>query len=215
MVNVVLVFGVVFFMMIVVDEVVGFVVLVDVLLINLGILDEVCWIVILIVMEVVRNVGKFVIVDLVFVDCFVLCFVFVCYIMMFLFFMVWINEVEMVVFYLECGDVEDLIVVGMVFVVIGLEDKIESWGEDYWLCNGYFLMVWVMVMGCVGGVVLVVFLSMENDMVLVVVCGFFVFNIVGEIVVEWFGGLGMFVFEFLDVFYGLMLNDIQCCFKMV
>ncbi|MCV0426994.1 MAG: hydroxyethylthiazole kinase [Roseibium sp.] len=195
------------------EEVAGFAASTDALLVNLGTLDDARRQAIPVAIEAAKKAGKPVSIDPVFVDRSPLRCAFAQELMAFKPDLVRLNEPELEALFPERTKAEAAIANGAVLTVTGVEDKIESKGEDYRLRNGHPLMARVSATGCAGGAVVAAFASVEPDTALAAACGLSVFNIAGEMAAAQAGGPGSLVPELLDALYSMTSRDIETRLK--
>ncbi|MEM9630926.1 MAG: hydroxyethylthiazole kinase [Pseudomonadota bacterium] len=211
--NTLLALGAVPSMTIAKDEVAGFAESADALLVNLGTLDESRREAIPVAIKAAKAAGRPVSIDPVFVNRSPVRCAFARKLMAFNPDLLRLNEAEMAALFPHRSEVEETISSGTVLAVTGVEDKIESQGEDFRLRNGHPLMARVTATGCAGGAVLAAFACVEADTALAAACGLSVFNIAGEMAASRAGGPGSLVPELLDALYSITANDIEMRLK--
>lgn len=211
--NVLLAIGAVPSMTISREEIAGFASSSDALLINLGTLDEARREAIPVAIEAAKAAGRPVSIDPVFVNRSEIRRDYARGLMGLKPDLVRLNEAELEALFPNRSDVDALIASGTVLAVTGVEDKVESSGEDFRLQNGHPLLARVTATGCAGGAVLSAFASVETDTALAAACGLSVFNIAGEMAAEQARGPGSLVPELLDALYGMTSRDIEIRLK--
>ena len=195
------------------DEVAGFAASSDALLVNLGTLDEARRDAIPVAIDAAKEARKPVSIDPVFVNRSPVRCSFAKTLLAYRPDILRLNELELQALFSDRSEAEAAIASGTVLAVTGVEDKIESPGEDYRLRNGHPLMARVTATGCAGGAVIAAFASVEQDTALAAACGLSVFNIAGEMAAAQAGGPGSLVPELLDALYSMTSRDIETRLK--
>lgn len=201
--NVLLALGAVPSMTIAPEEVAGFAISADAVLINLGTLDDTRKQAIPLALDAAQAAGRPVVLDPVFVNRSAVRCAYARHLLELKPTLLRANPAELGALFPGNDGLEQLGDRGISLALTGATDHVAGPGRQFRLSNGHPLLGRVTATGCAGGAVVAAFLAVEPDPALAAACGLSVFNIAGEIAADQAAGPGSLVPALLDSLYRL------------